>query len=545
MRVEIKSKDRLGISQEILSIFAHKQWDIFAVEVVSHFIYVQFQKSNIYLPDVLQSLSHIDDVLYCKAVDLLPTQRREAHLQTLLNKIPDPIIDIDQFGCIIAINSATRDLLYNTKSKDLGRANTDIENIDGGCIKENTIEGVNIERYIDCSFASLLTKQNSFSILFCDKAYLADITPIVADNNTFGIVLTLRTMHSVGKQISLLQNTEQNQENNAIDNIIGENSVMQILKAQTLRFAELDLPVLISGETGTGKELIARALHNESKRADAPFLVINCATLPENLLESELFGYASGAFTGAQKGGKPGLFELAEGGTVFLDEIAEMSIYLQAKLLRFLQDYSYRRLGGIKELTANVRIISASHQNLNEKIEQQKFREDLFYRLNVLNLSLPALRERKDDIDLLASYFIKNSALQVEQALPHLSSDGLYALKSYHWPGNIRQLQNTLFRVVALNTTGDINKDDIEAALVQFIPATNKLALRNSVVNNAENDRLNDYNQYPNWVSAQEKFEHDLLEALYPLFPSTRKLAERLGVSHNKIATKLRKYHLN
>jgi len=522
LRVEIKVKDRIGISQEILAVFANKRWNVASLEVVSHFIYVHFISDNISLSEIKSSLSNRNDIVHCISVDLLPTQRREAHLQTLLDKIPDPIIDIDQRGIIITINTAARCLLKGL-------------NI--------IMEGQHIDQYIDQSFHIMLNSpSNNFSLSFLENSYLADITPIFSEHSSSGVILTLRSMNRVGQQIALMQDREQAE----FDNIIGEDPAIRLLKSQTLRFAELELPVLISGETGTGKELLARALHNASRRAKAPFLALNCAALPENLLESELFGYAAGAFTGAQKSGKPGLFELAETGTLFLDEIAEMSVYLQAKLLRFLQDYKYRRLGGTKELTANVRIISASHQNLPLQIEQQVFREDLFYRLNVLNLSIPPLRERSNDIILLASHFIQMAALQVSMAIPSLTESALLALKTYQWPGNVRQLQNILFRAVALNETGIIERSDIDSALSQFSIA--KATTKNDIQTQIEEDK-NEIKikacQFPDWSSAQEQFESDLLKALYPLFPTTRKLADRLQVSHNKIAMKLRKYGLS
>jgi len=517
LRVEIKVKDRIGISQEILAIFANKHWNVASLEVVSHFIYVHFISDDISLLDVKKSLSHRNDIVHCLSVDLLPTQRREAHLQTVLDKIPDPIIDIDQHGIIITINTAARCLL---KGLDL------------------VIEGQHIDRYIDQSFDTLLNSPSSnLSLSFLEHSYLADITAIFSEDNASGVILTLRSMNRVGQQIALMQSREQAE----FDNIIGEAPAIRLLKSQTLRFSELELPVLISGETGTGKELLARALHNASKRAKAPFLALNCAALPENLLESELFGYAAGAFTGAQKNGKPGLFELAETGTIFLDEIAEMSVYLQAKLLRFLQDYKYRRLGGTKELTANVRIISASHQNLPLQIEQNLFREDLFYRLNVLNLSIPALRERPDDIALLSAHFIAMAALQVAMTVPTLTEKAVIALKSYQWPGNVRQLQNILFRAVALNESGLIEKSDIDSALSQF--SAGKSIVKSDAHGDIEEgeSRVKECD-FSDWGSAQAQFESDLLKELYPLYPTTRKLAERLKVSHNKIAMKLRKY---
>jgi TyrR family helix-turn-helix protein len=517
LRVEIKVKDRIGISQEILAIFANKHWNVASLEVVSHFIYVHFISDDISLSDVKKSLSDRNDIVHCLSVDLLPTQRREAHLQTLLDKIPDPIIDIDQHGIIITINTAAHSLLKGL---------------------ELVIEGQHIDHYIDQSFDTMLNSPSSnLSLSFLEHSYFADITPIFSEDNASGVILTLRSMNRVGQQIALMQSREQAE----FDNIIGEEPAIRLLKSQTLRFSELELPVLISGETGTGKELLARALHNASKRARAPFLALNCAALPENLLESELFGYAAGAFTGAQKNGKPGLFELAETGTIFLDEIAEMSVYLQAKLLRFLQDYKYRRLGGTKELTANVRIISASHQNLPQQIEQSLFREDLFYRLNVLNLSIPSLRERPNDIALLSTHFIAMAALQVAMKAPTLTEPALIALKTYQWPGNVRQLQNILFRAVALNESGTIEKLDIDSALSQFSIGKSIAINDDNNGNKMAEDKMKGC-QFVDWSSAQQQFESDLLKELYPLYPTTRKLAERLNVSHNKIAMKLRKY---
>jgi len=408
-------------------------------------------------------------------------------------------------------------------------------------------EQTSIDLFIEQDYKTLLTNKSiTCSLTLAGQSYLADVSPIfsvikdnkvvISEQKISGAVIILRTMKTLGRQISLLQS----QKDQGFENIIGQSSRMRVLLEQTQRYAELDLPVLVSGETGTGKELIARALHSSSNRAKSPFLAINCAAISEHLLESELFGYASGAFTGAKKGGKPGLFELAQGGTIFLDEIAEMSVYLQAKLLRFLQDFRYRRVGGTKELVANVRIISASHQNLTTLVEKQLFREDLFYRLNVLNLDLPPLRDRKDDIPLLSQHFIENAALQVNQLAPKISEQALNTLLAYHWPGNIRQLQNILFRVVALDTKQLIEQSDLVTALSQLdkqhLTAEN---LSNEPLCNDDIEGKDD-----NWSEYQARFEYQLLSKLYPLYPTTRKLAQRLSVSHNKIAMKLREHKI-
>jgi transcriptional regulator of aroF, aroG, tyrA and aromatic amino acid transport len=525
MRIEIQSSDRIGISQEILAAFSKQAWNLKAVEVTACFTFAHLEQAKIKINDISDCLENIAGIISIKEIALLPIEQRENHLQMLLDRIPDPIIDIDHQGIILAVNLATRKLL--SKSSGVG----DIDLVDQP-----------IEHFIEQKAQNLLTdKASTHSLSFNGKTYLADISPVISHHKQLtGAMITLRSMKIVGRQLALMQSHQEH----SFENIIGHSAKILLLKEQGERFAELDLPVLISGETGTGKELIARALHQKSDRAKAPFLAINCAALPEHLLESELFGYSAGAFTGAKKSGKPGLIELAEGGSIFLDEIAEMSVYLQAKLLRFLQDFSYRRVGGTKELYANVRVISASHQDLTKLIASQTFREDLFYRLNVLNLDLPPLRERTDDIAVLANHFIGNASKQVKHTplgqvkSPQLTEPALSLLKAYQWPGNIRQLQNILFSVVALSDNEHIEAKDIEQALAKF-------SQHDEAQTSMNKEALDSDFQDKDWESAQADFEKKLLMQLYPLFPTTRKLAQRLKVSHNKIAMKLRKYGIS
>jgi len=530
MRIVIKSSDRIGISQEILAIFAQQTWNLKAVEIRSCFTYVHVEYEELTLSLIRHSLAGVAGIVSIEPLNLLPSEQRENHLQALLDKMPEPIIDLDSHGSILAINQASLEIISQ------GEPSSSAEDYLGNPI-EQYIKQVQINMLSDTA--------TSHAITLHGKAYILDISPVFSSISSHnqdlgkkaklkqltGSVLLLRSMNTLGRQISLLQSHQEH----SFDSIIGQSNSITLIKQQSRRFADLDLPVLINGETGTGKELIARALHHASPRSGSPFIAINCSALPENLLESELFGYASGAFTGAQKGGKPGLIELAEGGCLFLDEIAEMSTYLQAKLLRFLQDLTYRRVGGTKELTANIRILSASHQNLAELINQKSFREDLYYRLNVLSVELPPLRERIADICILASFFIENAVKQVSNtkeasvSKPKLTTKALLLLQNYGWPGNIRQLQNVLFSVVALSNGGDINVEDLQPVLNKFIKTN--IANDGSEVNNIKD-----------WSSAQAQFESNLLKQLYPIFPTTRKLAERLNVSHNKVAMKLREH---
>lgn len=226
-------------------------------------------------------------------------------------------------------------------------------------------------------------------------------------------------------------------------NIIGQDSKMLSIFKQIRDVAGYDFPVHLFGETGTGKELVANAIHSESRRAGAPFVPINCGALPEGLIESELFGHVRGAFSGAVRD-KKGRFELADGGTVFLDEVAELSNSMQVKLLRFLQEGKFERVGGEQTLAVNVRVISATNRNLKQEVERNRFREDLFYRLNVIPIRLPPLRERKPDIPLLIDHFLRDAARRYGREPLTLSSAALSLMLDYRWPGNVRELQNAI-----------------------------------------------------------------------------------------------------
>jgi TyrR family helix-turn-helix protein len=309
-----------------------------------------------------------------------------------------------------------------------------------------------------------------------------------------------------------------------MENLLGKSPPLKQLKTRLRKVAGLEAHLLIRGETGTGKELVARACHALSDRRDAPFLALNCAALPESLAESELFGYSAGAFTGAQRGGKPGLLELADGGTVFLDEVGEMSPYLQAKLLRFLSDGCFRRVGGDREVHVNVRVLGATHRNLERMVSEGSFREDLFYRLNVLNLDVPPLRERGQDIVLLAEHFLDQACAQIQRPSCRLAPATYPVLLGNRWSGNVRQLQNVIFRAAAICEGDIIDCDSLELAGTALgTPQADPLAITS----------LED---------AVQGFEKNLLEQLYAAYPSTRQLAARLNTSHTAIGQRLRKY---
>jgi DNA-binding NtrC family response regulator len=245
-----------------------------------------------------------------------------------------------------------------------------------------------------------------------------------------------------------------------VGNLIGQSPAMVEVYKLVARVAGLDTTVLIQGETGTGKELVARAIHHASPRADGPFVVVDCSALAETLFESELFGHERGAFTGALAA-RRGLFETAAGGTCLLDEIGELSPALQAKLLRTLQEQSIRRVGGNEQIAVNVRMIAATNRDLRKRVDEGAFREDLYYRLNVVSIAVPPLRERGGDVHLLAQHFVDQYARAAKKAIRGLARETLDLLSAHHWPGNVRELENTIARAVALSSSELLMPDGI------------------------------------------------------------------------------------
>jgi len=259
---------------------------------------------------------------------------------------------------------------------------------------------------------------------------------------------------------------ERNREEYDFKNFIGRSEVMLEVFERVKKIGKSKAStILIQGESGTGKELVARAIHESSKGANMPFMEINCAALPETLLESELFGHEKGAFTDAKKR-KKGLLELAEGGTIFLDEIGEMGVTLQSRLLRVIENKTFRRVGGVKDLKLNARVISATNRNLKEEISKGNFRNDLYYRLQVIPIELPPLRERKEDIELLANHFISTFNREFKKNIKTISSEVADILREYNWPGNVRELKNIIERAVLLDAEDSIKVEHLPAEIV-------------------------------------------------------------------------------
>ena len=537
MRFEIRGENRLGITRDVINVLTDQGLDIRAFEVTTHHIYADIPAVRPErFPALAKALKQIPGIFDITEIDRLPTERRRAQLHATLAALGDPVIAVDASGLIAQANPAAQAI---SETPEMPLRDQDISSI----LEEPSIEDL---------------RQGGFhlperEVALGGQTYLLQVEPIghvddgsdSADDAPWGGVMVFHRPARLGRVITALQD----RSHTGFDDIIGTSRAMLRVKSQAERLAAIDAPLLILGETGTGKELFARACHRASTRADQPFLALNCAALPEGLAESELFGYAAGAFTSARRGGKPGLLELADGGTLFLDEIGELTPYLQAKLLRVLQDGSFRRVGGTDEITVDVRIISATNRDLEAMSHDGTFREDLYFRLNVLGITLPPLRDRIEDIADLAAFFIDRTAQQTERSTPRLARDGLDWLCAHDWPGNVRELENTLFRAVALldgKTLGARDLADAASGTASVAapqpPNAAETAQDTATPPTQQTDLIatalaqNDFN------SGMDLLEREMLARPYPDYPSSRKLADRLGVSHTSIANKLRKY---
>jgi DNA-binding NtrC family response regulator len=321
------------------------------------------------------------------------------------------------------------------------------------------------------------------------------------------------------------------QERYRFDNIVGQSSSMQGLYRMIQRVAKTDSTVLIQGESGTGKELIANAIHFNSERRDKPLVPINCGAIPEELMESELFGHEKGAFTGALKE-RRGRFELAHGGTIFLDEIGEMSPKLQVKLLRFLQERKFERIGSSRTIEVDVRVITATNKVLDQEVAKGSFREDLFYRLNVIPIYVPALRERSGDIPLLVHHFLKRHCQKKEVSGKGISRSAMDILERYEWPGNVRELENVIERLVILTDNDEIQTEDLPERMSrrEIGPSHPIVAVGNGIDLKKTLDDLE---------------EQLILEALEKSAGIKNKAAKLLGLNRTTLIEKMKKKNIS
>ncbi|MFX0561440.1 sigma 54-interacting transcriptional regulator [Tepidibacillus infernus] len=472
-----------------------------------------------------------------KGVSVLSYCRQMSHeldtLKTLIEEL-DTIIELSLDGIYVTDGSG-----YTIK------VNKAYERITG--IKRNEVLGRHMQELVNEGYFSqsatllVLKKRKPVTIM---QQIKGGISIVVIGTPVFGqdgkIVRVINNIRDVTELIQLKLNLEETKK--LKDNYFCELTqlrsqqikeegiiVNSISMKQTfelaLRIAPVDTTVLILGESGVGKEVMAKFIHNNSKRKGEPFIKINCGAIPPNLLESELFGYVEGAFTGAKKEGKPGLFELADKGTLLLDEIGELPLDLQVKLLRVLEEHEFTRLGGVKPIKVDVRVLSATNRDLQSMVKEGKFREDLFYRLNVVPITIPSLRERKEDIPLLVQHYLTKFNKKYEMH-KQISLNALEKLVQYRWPGNIRELVNIIERLVVTVNDSEIGLNHLPVQISQLelaeisLPALEKIPLRDAV----------------------ERVEKILLDRAMKRFGSTRKAAKALGMSQATLVRKLHYY---
>ena len=433
------------------------------------------------------------------------------YLATVFNSVSEGLVTVDNGGLISGVNVAAARLM-NLHPRDLvGRPMDEVIRLDSKL--RGFLQGVR-----EYSEEELVLKSPSGALRCIGSA-----NPIYGENCTrMGAVFTLTAM-----KVTLLPGdfTERRDTRFMFKDIIGESVVMRETLASAKRFAKGPSTILILGESGTGKELFAQAIHNASDRRDGPFISVNCGAIPAELIQSELFGYVDGAFTGAKKGGRPGKLELASGGSIFLDEIGEMPSHMQVNLLRVLEERAVVRVGGSKVLPVDVRILAATNRSLYEEVSKGRFREDLFYRLNVISLFIPPLRERTGDVPLLIRHFIDRISLKVGKNVRNVEPAAMEALEAHAWPGNVRELSNALEYA--------INMLPGEELLLSHLPGYLQKEQKGKPAQ-----------QGADIIPLHEMEKKTIANALVHFEGNITKAAAALGIGRNTLYDKMKKYSI-
>ena len=514
MKICIENKDRHGLVYDISKILLKYNINILSMEVIKNTTYLETEALSYKIEQrILAELNALNGIINIKPIMLMPHDEKYQQMDIIFNTINEGIVIANNKGEIIYINKAAISILK---------------------VDDKSIIGETISKVLP--FCKLLSKTLATGKKYLhhevyseeyNNHYMVSSQPILDENgNLFGGVAVIRDMKTVRQIYQKITG----QPSTSFNDIIHQSQIMEELILSAQHYASSNSTILIRGETGSGKELFARAIHNASSRRNNIFLAINCTAIPDTLLESELFGYEEGTFTGANKGGKLGLFELACDGTLFLDEIGDISSTLQAKLLRVLQEHTVRRIGGSREIPINVRIISATNRNLEEMVQNDMFRQDLYYRLNVIPLYLPPLRERREDIALLANYLFNSTVSDINPSVKTLSPEAIKKLESYDYPGNVRELSNIIERAINIARKPVITPDDIV------------FSTQNQSVNtNNYDNKIIDFNLN----AAVKNTEKRIIREALKEFNSSRKLGAALGISHTSIIRKMKEYNLH
>lgn len=456
---------------------------------------------------------------------------KNKYVAAILNHLEDGVFITDHKGITIWMNDTSLKQLGSPRSKLIGKDVDTLEQ-EGYFTPSVTKQVIEQDQIVSQAQESL------------DRQYLATgkklrfgegeeliVTQVKDITETVRASLKVeRAEYLLQKYWEELQQRKKEVSNDSDPFIIGNSQAHNDMMRLIEQIAPYDATVLLQGETGVGKSLIAKALHQKSDRKDAPFMQINCGAIPETLLESELFGYKRGAFTGADQAGKKGLVAKADGGTLFLDEIAELPLTLQAKILQLIQDKTFIPIGGTNLEQVDIRIISATNEDLLQKMDDKTFRKDLYYRLNVVSVHIPALRERKSDIIPLLYHYI-NVYTEKYGKQHSFQDEALQALQEYDWPGNIRELENMVERLVITATSSDITHEQLPDHIREIIPSATV--------------PLNNLFQEQNLVQYMEGIEKQVIARTQKQFASTRKAADFLGITQSSYMRRLKKYNLS
>ncbi|WKY46325.1 sigma 54-interacting transcriptional regulator [Eubacteriaceae bacterium ES3] len=432
------------------------------------------------------------------------------YLSTLIDSISDGVVAVDVNGKIIGINSNGAKILKTTTFDSFGKNILDI--MEGETILDGKGKPLPME-----SEKHIITKSNKINCLVNRKLILHE------NGQVAGAVATLKDLHHSKKEKHCRKGTRF-----TFNDIIGVSSELMRSVHLAQIAAKGNTTVLLQGESGTGKEMFAQAIHN-AHQSDKPFIAVNCAGTPESLIESVLFGYEEGAFTGASKHGKIGKFELAKGGTIFLDEIGEMPLHVQTVLLRVLQERIIQRIGGSKDIPIDVRVIAATNKNLAYEAQNGRFRQDLYYRLNVLQINIPPLRNRKNDIQVLANYILNEINDEYQKQIVPLHPSTLTLLENYDWPGNVRQFKNAIERAVNFTENNRID----EFFITDFFTDPNHSSPAKEIKSNLSESSID-----------LRDLELKTIKKALELHPQKTKAAEYLGISRSTLYRKMKFYHL-
>jgi transcriptional regulator of aroF, aroG, tyrA and aromatic amino acid transport len=519
VRLELETRDRMGITVDILKALYDKNINLVSMEVFTEKVCLKIKHiPEEELENLKRQLYGISDVVSIKETELLHYERNEKSLLAVIDAVDEGIMAINRDNRVYIYNKYCQELFGYEKSEALGMDIRDLIG-QGAPIVELMKKGV---QYDNLKY-SCRGKNGTIHYLTTGRPIKND------DNETIGAIASIKDMKKARELVKIISTPAQK---DAFKGIVGTSRCIQQVKKNAAAVAVSSSTIILRGESGTGKELFARAIHTLSDRRDSELVTINCAALPETLLESELFGYEKGSFTGAMQNGKEGLFKQAHKGTLFLDEVGELPLQLQAKLLRALQDGAVRKIGGTRETQVDVRIIAATNKNLEEMMAKGAFREDLYYRLNVIPIFVPSLRERLEDIPSLTQYFIDRLNSRLNKNIRGAQHEFITQLMRHDWPGNVRELKNVIERAMNLCDGEVLTTNELIIDVKDYIKReTHERELLK------EGETLSLKEQL-------ESYEKSILQEAIAKKKSLRGAAELLGVSHTTVMNKLKKYNI-